>query len=257
MTQKKSIKTIKAQLDQITNEGDLYFKELATDERLGVQKLVNQWYKKRAKEKALVQHFEEMKQFENRAKQKGYSFIAGIDEVGRGPLAGPVVAAAVILPADFHVFEVNDSKQLSSTKRSELYEKIRAQAIAIGIGVIGEKIIDQVNIYEATKLAMLQAIEKLAVAPDHLLIDAMKLTVDISQESIIKGDAKSISIACASIIAKVTRDRMMLEFDQQYPGYDFANNAGYGTKNHLLGLEKLGICPIHRKTFAPIKQLLK
>ena len=174
----------------------------------------------------------------------------------RGPLAGPVVSAAVILPENFHLVEVNDSKQLSLKKREELFDQIMEQALAVGIGIKDEQVIDSVNIYEATKLAMKEAVRELAVKPDCLLIDAMALDLNIPQEKIIKGDAKSISIACASIIAKVTRDKMMESYHEQYPGYGFDKNSGYGTKEHLEGLKLQGITPIHRKTFAPIKEMI-
>lgn len=252
----QTIKEIKAQLLQETDQASAFIKEVEKDTRSGVQNAIKQWRKKLDKQANLKAHFMEMQQFELQARNQGYKFIAGIDEVGRGPLAGPVVAAAVILPECFNLVEVNDSKQLSASKREELFTKIKAQALAIGIGVVDEKVIDKINIYEATKYAMMQAIEKLEHTPDCLLIDAMTLPCALPQEKIIKGDAKSISIACASIIAKVTRDRMMVDYDHVYPGYCFAKNAGYGTKEHLAGIEKKGICPIHRQSFAPIKNLI-
>ena len=183
---------------------------------------------------------------------KGINFIAGIDEVGRGPLVGPVVAAAVILPEGFYNKDINDSKKLSEKKRNELYEVIKNNAISIGIGIVSNKRIDEINIYEATKEAMKLAIDNLSVKPEYLLIDAMKLDVDIPSISIIKGDAKSESIAAASIIAKVTRDKMMYELDKKYPIYDFANNKGYGTKKHIEAIEKYGIISEHRKSFKPV-----
>ena len=183
---------------------------------------------------------------------KGINFIAGIDEVGRGPLVGPVVAAAVILPEGFYNKDINDSKKLSEKKRNELYEVIKNNAISIGIGIVSNKRIDEINIYEATKEAMKLAIDNLSVKPEYLLIDAMKLDVDIPSISIIKGDAKSESIAAASIIAKVTRDMMMYELDKKYPIYDFANNKGYGTKKHIEAIEKYGIISEHRKSFKPV-----
>ena len=183
---------------------------------------------------------------------KGINFIAGIDEVGRGPLVGPVVAAAVILPEGFYNKDINDSKKLSEKKRNELYEVIKNNAISIGIGIVSNKRIDEINIYEATKEAMKLAIDNLSVKPEYLLIDAMKLDADIPSISIIKGDAKSESIAAASIIAKVTRDKMMYELDKKYPIYDFANNKGYGTKKHIEAIEKYGIISEHRKSFKPV-----
>ena len=175
--------------------------------------------------------------------------------MGRGPLAGPVVAAAVILPKACKIPGLNDSKKIPKSKHKEIYEAVFQNAIAIGIGIKDNQVIDQVNIYEATKLAMMEAIGQLEPQPQHLLIDAMKLDLPIPQTSIIKGDANSLSIAAASIVAKVTRDQMMEEFDCEYPGYDFTQNAGYGTANHLAGLDKLGVTPIHRRSFEPVKSM--
>lgn len=177
-------------------------------------------------------------------------YICGIDEVGRGPLAGPVVAGAVILPKDNPILYLNDSKKLSAKKRELLYDEIMEKAIAAGIGIAGPQRIDEINILQATYEAMRMAIADLKVRPDILLNDAVTIPeVDIPQVPIIKGDAKSVSIAAASIIAKVTRDRLMVEYEQVLPGYDFANNKGYGTKAHIAGLKELGPSPIHRATF--------
>lgn len=177
-------------------------------------------------------------------------YICGIDEVGRGPLAGPVVAGAVILPKDNPILYLNDSKKLSEKKREALYDEIMEKAIATGIGMVSPARIDEINILQATYEAMRQAIANLEVRPDILLNDAVTIPeVDIPQVPIIKGDAKSVSIAAASIIAKVTRDRLMVEYDQVIPGYDFASNKGYGTKAHIAGLKELGPSPIHRRTF--------
>lgn len=192
-----------------------------------------------------------MKEFENELYESGIKYIAGIDEVGRGPLVGPVVTAAVILPRDFYDERINDSKKLTEKKRELLYDVIMENAVSVGIGISSEDVIDDINILEATKKAMIEAINNLSVKPDHLLIDAVKLNVDIPQTSIIKGDAKSESIAAASIVAKVTRDRMMIELDKEHPEYDFKHNKGYGTKKHIEAIEKYGILKEHRKTFAP------
>ncbi len=191
---------------------------------------------------------ETMKEFE---REYDYcQYICGIDEVGRGPLAGPVVAGAVILPKDETILYLNDSKKLSEKKREALYEEIMDKAYATGIGVVGPERIDEINILQATYEAMRQAIGNLKVRPDLLLNDAVTIPeVDIPQVPIIKGDAKSVSIAAASIIAKVTRDRMMVEYDKTLPGYDFASNKGYGTKTHMEALRKLGPTPIHRRSF--------
>lgn len=192
-----------------------------------------------------------MKEFETELYNNGINFIAGIDEVGRGPLVGPVVTAAVILPKDFYDERINDSKKLTEKKRELLYDVIMENALSVGIGMSSPEVIDEINILNATKKAMIEAINNLSVKPQHLLIDAVKLDIDIPQTSIIKGDAKSESIAAASIIAKVTRDRMMIELDKEHPEYDFKHNKGYGTKKHIDAIEKYGILKEHRKTFAP------
>ncbi len=179
-----------------------------------------------------------------------YSAICGIDEVGRGPLAGPVVAGAVILPRDTEILYLNDSKKLSEKKREALYDEIMEKAVAVGIGMASPARIDEINILQATYEAMRMAIDKLQVRPDLLLNDAVTIPgVEISQVPIVKGDAKSISIAAASIVAKVTRDRMMKEYEEIFPGYDFASNKGYGTKAHIQALKTLGPCVIHRRSF--------
>ena len=197
-----------------------------------------------------------MKEFENELYESGIKYIAGIDEVGRGPLVGPVVTAAVILPKDFYDERINDSKKLTEKKRELLYDVIMENALSVGIGISSPEVIDEINILEATKKAMIEAVNNLSVKPQHLLIDAVKLNVDIPQTSIIKGDAKSESIAAASIIAKVTRDRMMIELDKEHPEYDFKHNKGYGTKKHIESIEKYGILKEHRKTFAPCNKYL-
>ncbi len=198
-----------------------------------------------------------MKEFETELYNNGINFIAGIDEVGRGPLVGPVVTAAVILPKDFYDERINDSKKLTEKKRELLYDVIMENAISVGIGISSEDVIDEINILNATKRAMLEAVNNLSVKPEHLLIDAVKLNTDIPQTSIIKGDAKSESIAAASIIAKVTRDRMMVELDKIHPEYDFKHNKGYGTKKHIEAIRKYGIIKEHRKTFAPCDEYVK
>lgn len=187
---------------------------------------------------------------------QGINYIAGVDEVGRGPLVGPVVSACVILPKDFVLPGLNDSKKLTEKKRDEFYDIIKEKALSIGIGIIDEKIIDKVNIYEATKLSMYDAIKNSKIKPEHVLIDAMKLNLDIPSTSIIKGDSLSISIAAASVIAKVTRDRLMYELDLKYPMYDFKNNKGYPTKTHLEALKKYGVIDEHRKSYEPVKKVL-
>ena len=253
MTEKYTISQIKEILSSIHSIEDPMFQQLSLDMRKGVQTALKSCQKRIEKEQKRAEHFIEMQYYERLAYQEGASFIAGVDEVGRGPLAGPVVAAAVILPKNIEDLGFDDSKKLSASKREEIYRLIQEKAIAIGIGIVDADIIDQVNIYQASRLAMQQAVSELKIQPDYLLIDAMKIDVNTPQIGIIKGDAKSISIAAASIVAKQVRDQMMQEFDELYPGYDFANNAGYGTAKHLEGLTLKGISPIHRKTFAPIK----
>jgi ribonuclease HII len=209
--------------------------------------------KREAKLQAELERLEAMKEYENQYSQCEY--ICGIDEVGRGPLAGPVVAAAVILPKNCQLLYLNDSKKVTEKRREVLYDQIYEQAIAVGIGMASESVIDEINILQATYQAMRDAIGKLSVRPDVLLNDAVTIPgVDIPQVPIIKGDAKSVSIAAASIIAKVTRDRMMVQYDELYPGYSFASNKGYGSAVHIEALKSIGPCDIHRRTF--IKNLI-
>ena len=223
------------------------------DERAGVASLVEKAKKQlNAYEKELART-EKMKSFEK--EYASYSYICGIDEVGRGPLAGPVVAGAVILPKDCDILYLNDSKQLSEKKREELYDVIMEKAVSTGLGFVSPERIDQINILQATYEAMREAIAKLSPQPDLLLNDAVTIPkVAIRQVPIIKGDAKSISIAAASIIAKVTRDRLMVQYDSVFPEYGFASNKGYGAAAHIEALRKYGPTPIHRRSF--IKNLL-
>lgn len=195
-------------------------------------------------------------QYERALREKGISLIAGVDEVGRGPLVGPVVAACVILPEHFDLPGLTDSKKLSEKKREALYPLIKEQAISYGIGVIGPDVIDEVNIYEATKLAMIEAIQNCKVKPEHVLIDAMKLSLEMPSTSIIKGDLKSVTISAASVLAKVTRDRMLYEMDLVHPEYDFKHNKGYPTKKHLEAIAKYGVLEEHRRSFGPVSDYL-
>ena len=195
--------------------------------------------------------------YEKELIDKGIKLIGGIDEVGRGPLVGPVVAACVILPINYQLDGLTDSKKLSEKKREKFYDILIHDAISYGIGIIDEKKIDEVNIYEATKLAMYEAIKKCHIKPEHVLIDAMKLDLDIPSTSIIKGDAKSLTIAAASVIAKVTRDRMLIELDKKYPMYDFKHNKGYPTKKHLEAINIYGIIDEHRRSYAPVYEYLE
>ena len=250
-----TIKEIKEQLAGIQRLDDPLLTELEQDSRSGVIQAIAKRKKEIQKRLDEDERLEGMLAYEKELYTQGIQLIAGVDEVGRGPLAGPVVAAAVILPKACKIPGLNDSKKIPKSKHKEIYEAVLQNAVAIGIGIKDNQVIDQVNIYEATKLAMMEAIGRLDPQPQHLLIDAMKLDLPISQTSIIKGDANSLSIAAASIVAKVTRDQMMEEFDCEYPGYDFTQNAGYGTANHLAGLHKLGVTPIHRRSFEPVKSM--
>ena len=250
-----TIKEIQQRLELVTDFSDPFLAEVANDQRSGVQKAIEK--RKRAIQAELNEdlRLEQMLRYEKELYQAGYQAIAGIDEVGRGPLAGPVVAAAVILPPGCKIKGLNDSKKIPKKKHMVIYQAILDQALAVGIGIMDNTVIDQVNIYEATKLAMKDALSRLKLKPDYLLIDAMKLDVEIPQESIIKGDANSLSIAAASIVAKITRDKLMADYDKEFPRYGFAKNAGYETKSHLQGLERNGVTPIHRKTFEPVKSM--
>ena len=250
-----TIKEVKERLAMIDELDHPLFEELILDGRAGVQAAISKRKRELQKQVDEDLRLEKMLAYEKELYAQGIDLIAGVDEVGRGPIAGPVVAAAVILPKACKIPGLNDSKKIPKSKHKAIYEAVLQKAIAIGIGVKDNHVIDQVNIYEATKLAMMEAIGQLEPQPQHLLIDAMKLDLPISQTSIIKGDANSLSIAAASIVAKVTRDQMMEEFDREYPGYDFAQNAGYGTAKHLDGLEQLGVTPIHRRSFEPVKSI--
>ncbi len=197
-------------------------------------------------------------QYEHDLWNNGINYIGGVDEVGRGPLIGPVVTACVVLPKDFYLEGLTDSKKLTEKKRDIFYDYIMEHALAVSVGMMDEKVIDEVNIYEATKLAMYQAINNCPIKPEHVLIDAMKLeNLDIPSTSIIKGDAKSVTIAAASVIAKVTRDRMMIELDKKYPMYGFKSHKGYPTKKHVEAILKYGLIDGYRKTFKPISEIIK
>lgn len=246
----KKIADIKNELESadISNIDDV-LNQYREDARSGVVKLIAKY--DREKEK-LVKERERSYEMRNYERQYGEEFhaICGIDEVGRGPLAGPVVACAVILPTDEEILYLNDSKQVSEKKREELYDVIMEKAVSVGIGVVPPSVIDDINILQATYEAMRIAISKLEVKPDLLLNDAVTIPgVELKQVPIIKGDAKSASIAAASIVAKVTRDRMMVDYDTLFPGYGFASNKGYGSSEHIKTLKEVGPTPIHRRTF--------
>lgn len=230
--------------------------ELVQDERSGVQKLVASYYKRQEKLKAAKQKFYEMQAFERECYAAGQQLVAGVDEAGRGPLAGPLVIAAVILPQDVFINGLNDSKQLSAAKRDLLYEEIMAKALDIEVNIVSVSNIDELNIYAATQQGMAQVIENLHCKPQTALIDAMPLRLpDIEVKSIIHGDALSVSIAAASIIAKVTRDRIMERLDEVYPAYGFAHNKGYGSAAHMQALAEQGATRWHRRSYEPVKSM--
>ncbi len=245
----EKISEIKADLEAADlAELPFVMEKYAKDSREGVKKLLVKCQKKLDAYAKELERTEAMKLYEK--KYRDYQYICGIDEVGRGPLAGPVVAAAVILPTDCNILYINDSKQLSEQKREELFEQIMEQAVSVGIGIVSHERIDEINILQATYEAMRQAVGKLSVTPDLLLNDAVTIPdLSMKQVPIIKGDAKSISIASASIVAKVTRDRMMVELDKFYPEYGFAGNKGYGSAVHIQAIKEIGPCPIHRRSF--------
>lgn len=233
-------------LDELLNKLEL-FKD---DERVGITKLVSQYEKKYSAYIEELERLERISAFENELRLKGYKLIGGIDEVGRGPLAGPVVTAVVILPVDCKILGINDSKKLSAKKREELSELIKNEAIAYSFGSASPAEIDEINILQATYRAMRKAISTLAVKADFIIADAVTIPeIDVPQRGIIHGDAKSITIGAASIIAKVERDAMMDEYDKVFPEYSFAKNKGYGSAEHIMSLKKYGPCPIHRSSF--------
>lgn len=252
-----TIKEVEEKLQHIDRQDHPFLEELCGDDRKGVQQLLTKWKKRYQHKMQFQEKFYNMTAYEREARREGFQLIAGVDEVGRGPLAGPVVAAAVILPPSFILLGLDDSKKLSAEKRDLFYDYIQKNALSVGIGIIEAEEIDKINILEATKKAMLSSINNLKLKPDCVLIDAVKLDTPYASKEIIKGDTKSISIAAASVIAKVTRDRMMQEMDKQYPEYLFSKNMGYGTKEHLQALDKYGTTPQHRKSFAPVSSIIK
>jgi ribonuclease HII len=236
---------------------DGILKELLADQRRGVQQLAVRIQKQQAKAAQELARLANMWNYERELWSRGYSFIAGVDEAGRGPLAGPVVAAAVVLPENFDVTNLNDSKQVTAAEREKLRERIEHNALAIGVGIVDAAEIDRINILQATYKAMQLAIAQLGNV-DYLLLDAIKLPgVHVPQQSLIKGDSLSHSIAAASIMAKTTRDRLMKQLHKQYPQYGFDQHMGYGVPAHLQMLHKYGPCAIHRRSFAPVKAVSK
>lgn len=245
----KSIREIKKELEQAgTEERKKLLPAYASDTRTGVQNLLQKYRRQEEKLAAERQRLEKMQEFERQ--YACCTFICGIDEAGRGPLAGPVAAGAVVLPRNCEILYLNDSKKLSPKRREALYDEIMEKAAAAGIGMAEPSRIDEINILQATYEAMRMAVSRLGIVPDVLLNDAVRIPLlDMKQVPIVKGDTRSISIAAASILAKVTRDRLMVEYDKIYPQYGFAVHKGYGTAAHIEALRKYGPCPIHRKTF--------
>lgn len=245
----KSISVIRQEFEEAGTEGGEELCRLyAGDERTGVQKLIAGYRKKKEALEKERERLRGMSVYE--AEYESCGLICGIDEAGRGPLAGPVVAGAVILPKDCEIYGVNDSKKLSAKKREQLYDEIREKAVACAVGIISPERIDQINILQATYEAMREAVSGLNVKPGVLLNDAVTIPdMTIPQIPIIKGDAKSVSIAAASILAKVTRDRIMTQYEEEFPGYGFASNKGYGSAEHIAALRRLGPSPIHRRSF--------
>ena len=244
----KSISEIRTEFEACRGSRAELYEMYAYDTRMGVQKLIQKYQKQDEKLANERLRLKQMRQYEE--KYSHCDYICGIDEVGRGPLAGPVVAAAVILPKDAEILYLNDSKKLSEKRREELFLEIKEKALAWSVGIATPQRIDEINILQATYEAMREAIKGLGVEPGLLLNDAVTIPgVEIPQIPIVKGDAKSVSIAAASILAKVTRDHMMAEYDEIYPGYGFGKHKGYGTKAHIEALKELGPCPIHRRSF--------
>lgn len=251
MSSKLKIKDIEEQIGNL--DIDAALERLVFIEKeycMSLKKLIDKYNKKKFLQEKELLRFGEMCKYEVEGYKRGIKLIAGVDEAGRGPLAGPVVAAAVILPENIFIEKLNDSKQLSPQTRDLLFDIIEEKALAYGVGIVNEKSIDEINILNATKIAMEIALKSLTPQPELVLIDAVRLeNLNIEQIPIIKGDSLSISIAAASIIAKVTRDRMIEEYDSKYPQYGFASHKGYGTKDHIEAIKKFGICPIHRVSF--------
>lgn len=255
---KLTIAEVKIRLQTIRKSNDPFLAEIKSDQRKGVQTALRQWKQRNRRRQEAEQEFKQRFKYENYFWDQGCHYIAGMDEVGRGPLAGPVVTCAVILKPTFDLIGVTDSKQLTRKEREELYLQIVNEAIEVSIAVNSAQVIDQMNIYAATQDAMMTSINNLHHRPDHVIVDAVPLPdLPIEQTTLIKGDQKSISVAAASIVAKEYRDHLMRDYDRLYPGYDFAENMGYGTKDHLAGLEQLGATPIHRRTFNPVPKYLK
>lgn len=252
----ETVKQIRERLSQLTDRSDPYVQSLATDSRKGVQQALTQFYRRLERQAAAQAAFRQRFRYEEKLWRQGCRYVAGMDEVGRGPLAGPVVTCAVILRPDFDLVGVTDSKQLTRHEREQLYLQIVNEAVEVSIAVNDREAIDRLNIYTATQDAMIRAVNNLHHRPDHLIVDAVPLKIAIPQTTLIKGDQKSISVAAASIVAKEYRDHLMRDYDRVYPGYGLAENMGYGTKEHLAGLAAHGATPIHRRSFRPVQDYL-
>lgn len=245
-----TVNQIKEEIREMPAERAIEYLLLCREKGAAVEKLLEKYYKLQEKHAKEMERLEGMLAYEKKAIKEGFNCIAGVDEAGRGPLAGPVVAAAVILPKGVLIEGVNDSKKLSEAQREKLFEIIKEKALAYGIAAVDQECVDKINILNATKKAMAEAISQLEPQPDCILLDAVKLeNIPVRQVPIIKGDSLSLNIAAASILAKVTRDRLLKEYDEKYPQYGFAVHKGYGTAQHILAIKKFGICPIHRLSF--------
>lgn len=251
-----SVKEIRARLKTVKSADDPWVASLVDDPRKGVQQALSQLHHRLAKRATAVTAFQHRFKYERMLWEQGNQYVAGIDEVGRGPLAGPVVTCAVILDDSFNLVEVTDSKMLSRREREQLYLHIVDEAVEVSLAVNSPAVIDQLNIYRATQQAMIRAVHSLYHRPSHLIVDAVPLDLAIPQTTLIKGDQKSISVAAASIVAKEYRDHLMADYARLYPEYGFDQNMGYGTKQHLDALKQYGATPIHRKTFAPVPKYL-
>ena len=252
----KTVKEITIELQQ-TQQYEDWMKEIQKDERAGVQKAWSTWLNRYEKQQKLIEEHNKKIEFDRSFQPFDGAFVAGVDEAGRGPLAGPVVTAAVILPVDCEdLLGINDSKQLTKIQRSNFAEKIKQYALSYSIHFQSVQTIDELNIYEATKQSMKQSVLNLHIEPHYVILDAMEIPIEIPQSSIIKGDAKSLAIASASILAKHARDEYMEQLHTKYPQYGFDQHAGYGTKQHIEALEKFGPTSHHRKSFEPIKSMI-
>lgn len=253
---KQTVSEISRLLDTIDSLTDPRLKTWQADPRKGVQQALQRHQRRIKRQIRAYQAFKQRFKYENALWESGVRYVAGMDEVGRGPLAGPVVTCAVILSPDFDLVEVTDSKQLTRHEREQLYLRIVDEAVEVSIAVNDPRTIDRLNIYAATQDAMMRSIKSLNHQPGHLIVDAVPLPFNYPQTTLVKGDQKSISVAAASIVAKEYRDHLMLDYDRVYPGYGFAENMGYGTKEHLAGLRKYGVSPIHRRSFNPVPKFL-